>query len=98
MAQPVKIMAILAAKPGKSEALQQLLFGMVASCRAEPGNLRWDIWRDKADPDRFVLDELYVDADAVVAHSASPHFQTYASKIVDLADRTAIPLTPVAVA
>jgi hypothetical protein len=61
MAHPVKITAILTAKPGKTEALTALLAGMVAPCRAEPGNLRWDIWQDQADPNRFVLDELYTD-------------------------------------
>jgi quinol monooxygenase YgiN len=98
MAQPVKIMAILAAKPGKSEALQELLFGMVASCRAEPGNLRWDIWHDKADPDRFVIDELYVDDAAVTAHRETPHYRNYFTHIGDLADRTALVLDPVRIA
>ena len=41
-----------------------LIRGMVGPCRAEPGNLRWDVWQDRDDPNRFVLDELYAD-DAV---------------------------------
>jgi quinol monooxygenase YgiN len=92
-----KITAILVAKPGKADALKELLAGMVKPCRAEPGNLRWDIWQDQADPNRFVLDELYVDSDAVAAHRATPHFQNYVSKIADLADRTAIVSAPVEV-
>ncbi len=63
--------------------------------RAEPGNLRYDLWQDQSDPNRFVLDELYADADAVAAHRATPHFQNYLSQIGDLAERAAFVLNPV---
>jgi len=98
MSNPVKIVAILAARPGQADALQALLAGMVAPSRAEPGNLRWDIWRDQADATRFVLDELYVDNAAVAAHRQTPHFQDYFARINALAERTALVVDPVAVA
>ena len=98
MTTTVKIVAILTARPGQAEALRALLDGMLAPSRAEAGNLRYDLWRDQADPNRFVLDELYVDNDAIAAHRASPHFQDYLSRINDLAERTAAVLDPVAVA
>ena len=71
---------------------------MVAPSRDEPGNLRYDLWQDQSDPDRFVLDELYVDQDAVAAHRAKPYFQNYASVVGGLAERTALALDPAAVA
>ena len=98
MSSPVKIMAILTARPGQSDALRALLDFMIAPSRAEAGNLRYDLWQDQSDPSRFVLDELYADQDAVTAHRATPHFQTYFSKINDLAERTALVLDPAAVA
>jgi len=98
MSNPVKIVAILTARPGKAETLQALLAGMVGPSRAEPGNLRWDIWQDQAHPTRFVLDELYVDNAAVAAHRQTPHFQDYFSRINDLAERTALVADPVEVA
>jgi quinol monooxygenase YgiN len=98
MTTPIKIVAILTAKSGKTEALRGLLDSMLASSRAEPGNLRYDLWADQAEAGRFVLDELYRDAEAVAAHRASPHFQAYLSTIGDLADRTALTLDAVAVA
>lgn len=93
----VKIVAILTARAGKTDELRALLDGMAAPSRAEPGNLRYDIWRDRDDPGRFVLDELYVDGAAVTAHRATPHFKRYVAVIEDLAERTAIVLDPIAV-
>jgi quinol monooxygenase YgiN len=94
---PAKITAILTAKPGKAADLHALLVDMAPHCRAEPGNLRWDIWRDQASGERYVLDELYRDAAAVEAHRKTPHYQHYLARIPDLADRTAFLLETVQV-
>ena len=98
MSNPVKIVAILTAKPGKADALKALIDGMVGPSRAEPGNLRYDVWREKAEPNRLVLDELYASDEAVAAHRAAPHFLDYVSKIGDIADRVALVSDPLAVA
>ena len=75
MPTPVKTIGILTARAGKVEALKALLDGMLAPSRAEPGNLRYELWRDHVDPNRFVLDELYTDNGAVAAHPETPHFK-----------------------
>jgi quinol monooxygenase YgiN len=98
MPNPVKIVAILAARPGKTDELKALVSGMVAPSRAEPGNLRWDVWQDQAQAGRFVLDELYTDNAAVAAHRETPHFKDYLARINDLAERTALVLDPAEVA
>ena len=98
MAHHVKTVAIFVARAGKGGELRTLLDGLVAPSRKEPGNLRYDLWGDRADPDRCVLDELYADDDAVAAHRATPHFQNYLSAVGDLAERTAMTLDPAAVA
>jgi quinol monooxygenase YgiN len=98
MTDTVKIVAILVARPGQADALGALLDTMIGPSRAEAGNLRYDLWCDRADPTRFVLDELYADDAAVAAHRATPHFQTYLSRIADLAERTALVLDPLMVA
>ncbi|MBB3392873.1 quinol monooxygenase YgiN [Rhizobium sp. BK275] len=97
MSTRMKIVGILTARPGKVSELGAFLSAMRVHSRAEPGNLRWDIWRDKANPDRFVLDELYADDAAVAAHRESAHFKDYAAGIGDLAERTPITLDPVEV-
>ena len=98
MATPVKVMGILVARPGKAEELKSLLDSMVVPSRGEPGNLQYNLWRDQADPGRFVLDERYADDAAVAAHRVTPHYKNYLSKINDLADRTALVLSPLQVA
>lgn len=98
MTTQVKIVAILTARPGKTDALKALLFSMADLCRAEPGNLRWDIWQNPAEADRFVLDELYTDHAAVDAHRETPHFQNYFAVINDLAERNSMVLDPLQVA
>jgi len=85
MSTSVRLVAVLVAKSGREDDLEALLRGMAASSRAEPGNLRYDLWRDADQPGRFVLDELYKDADALAVHRASPHFQAYVARVGDLA-------------
>jgi quinol monooxygenase YgiN len=92
-----KITAVLTARPGKTADLHALLTGMLPHCRAEPGNLRWDIWRDQTHGDRFVLDELYRDPAALEAHRKTPHYLDYLARIPELADRSAWVLEPVEV-
>lgn len=95
MPAPVKIVAVLTAHADTADQLRALLDDMLAPSRAEPGNLRYDLWQDQSDPNRFILDELYTDAEAVAAHRATPHFQNYLARIGVLAERSAFVLNPV---
>lgn len=98
MTSRVKTIAMLTARPGKADALRDLLEQLVEPSRAEPGSLRYDLWADPDRPSRFVLDELYVDHAAVEAHHATPHFQNYLARISDLAERSIWTLDEVMVA
>lgn len=94
MSNRVKIVAILTPRPGKADELQALLSHMATASRAEPGNLRWDIWQEQGAGSRFVLDELYTDSAAAAAHRETPHFKDYLKRIGDLAERIALTLDP----
>lgn len=98
MSNCVKVVGILTARPGKADALCTLLEGLIAPSRAEPGNLRYDLWVDQSDPSCFILDELYADSTANSAHRETPHYQAYLSRINDLANRSALVLAPMSVA
>lgn len=93
-----KTVAILRAKPGLEAELEALLRTLAKASREEPGNLHWNIWRDREDAGRFVLDEAYRDDEAVTAHQATPHFQAYRSRVETLADRLAVVCHPLDVA
>lgn len=98
MANPTKIQAVLTARPGKEAELEALLRGLIAPSRSESGNRRYDLWRDPEHAGRFILDELYVDGDAVLSHRATDHFKHYLSIVGDIAERQAYVVTPVDVA
>jgi quinol monooxygenase YgiN len=97
-ATAAKTTAFLKAKPGKAAELESLLRNLASQSRSEPGNLRWDLWQGLDDTSTFVVDELYRDLASVQAHHATPHFQNYASKINDLATRTAVTSRPLDIA
>jgi len=53
----------------------------IAACREnhehsvqEPGNRRFDVLQDPADPTRFVLYEAYASADDAAAHKGTAHY------------------------
>ena len=73
----------------RPERREEFLAGMAANAEAavrdEPGCLRFDVCSVDSDENRFVLYELYTDADAFAAHKASPHFaqwRTVAEQVV----------------
>ena len=74
-------------RPGRRE---EFLAGMAAnaeaSVRDEPGCLRFDVCSVAGDENRFLLYELYADAQAFAAHKATPHFamwRTVAERVVE---------------
>src|SRR3954462_1905810 len=80
------LMVQMEVRPGMRE---QFLVGMAAnaeaSVRDEPGCLRFDICSVDGDENRFVLYELYTDAEAFAAHKAAPHcarWRTVADRVL----------------
>jgi len=95
MTTVVKTIAIFTARPDQSTALEEMLLAMLKQSRQEPGNLRWDLWLDRSEPNRFVVDELYVDAAAVASHRETARYKKYAGVIGDVAERLAVTVDPV---
>ena len=63
----------------------------IEACRAnheasirEPGNRRFDVLQDAADPTRFVLYEAYVSADDAAAHKNTGHYLTWRDTVADM--------------
>jgi (4S)-4-hydroxy-5-phosphonooxypentane-2,3-dione isomerase len=80
------LVAQMEVRPGRRE---EFLAGMAAnaeaSVRDEPGCLRFDLCSVDGDENRFLLYELYADAEAFAAHKTTPHFaqwRTVAEQVV----------------
>lgn len=43
----------------------------------EPGNFRFDILQDDADPGKFILYEVYENQQSVAAHKETPHYHKW---------------------
>lgn len=72
------MLVILRAKPGREDVLRQNLIRLVAPSRKETGNLRYDLYRDAADPARFVFVERWASqADQQQHHNSGPHIQAF---------------------
>jgi (4S)-4-hydroxy-5-phosphonooxypentane-2,3-dione isomerase len=69
------LMVQMEVRPGRrDEFLAGMSANAEASVRDEPGCLRFDVCSVDSDENRFILYELYTDADAFAAHKAAPHF------------------------
>jgi quinol monooxygenase YgiN len=78
---PVKIVALITVKPGHEAEVEGYMQALVAGSRGEPGNLRYDLWREPGGDGRYIIDELYVDHAATDAHRASAHYIAFRTAI-----------------
>lgn len=49
----------------------------------EPGNLRFDVLQDDADPSKFVLYEAYESEEASAEHKKTAHYLTWRETVAD---------------
>jgi quinol monooxygenase YgiN len=73
-------------KPGMTGEVETVLGPMVPSTRAEPGNLRYDLYgsTDAAGTALFWLVEQYASDEAAAAHRETAHYKDYRPKILPL--------------
>ena len=62
-------------KETESERILGLLPELVEKTRNEEGNLSYTIYQSLEDTNVLILNERYVDAEAVETHKASAHYQ-----------------------
>ncbi len=64
--------------------------------RKEPGNVRFDVLHDNKEPNRFILYEVYQDADAAAAHKETEHYKKWRETVAPMmaSPRQGIPTTP----
>jgi (4S)-4-hydroxy-5-phosphonooxypentane-2,3-dione isomerase len=60
-----------------ADAFRTASLANAAASIREPGVVRFDVIQEAADPTRFVLIEVYRDADGATAHKQTPHYQAW---------------------
>src|SRR5262245_40541182 len=70
-------------KPEHAEDFVAAILENARGTRKEPGNLRFDVLREEADPTRFFLYEVYRRADDFVAHQMTPHYLAFRHRVAD---------------
>jgi quinol monooxygenase YgiN len=71
----IHVFATLTAAPGKEETLREILTGLVAPTRQEPGCLHYTLHEALQHPGVFYVYETYKDEVAVAAHMNSLYLQ-----------------------
>ena len=66
--------------------------------RKEPGNVRFDVLRDRKDENKYILYEVFADEDAAAAHKETEHYKVWRETVAPMmaSPRSSIPTTPLA--
>lgn len=71
-------------KPEAVAAFEAATEQNARNSRLEPGCARFDVLRQRDDPARFVLVEVYRDAGAAAAHKTTAHYLAWRDAVTDL--------------
>ena len=77
MAAAYVVLAELRARPAREAELAAFMTRHAEASRAEPGCRVFDVCRDPADAQAFVLYEVYADEAAYQAHRATAHYARF---------------------
>lgn len=70
--------------PGTEDAFAEASLANARQSLTEPGVARFDVVQEVEDPTRFVLVEVYRDADAAAAHKQTAHYAAWRDAVADL--------------
>lgn len=84
VAEPVVLIAEFTAHQGQERIVADLLAGLAANVRQEPGNIAFDCYQRADDPCRFVVYEIYRDQQAFEAHIAADHGAVFNKRLTQL--------------
>jgi quinol monooxygenase YgiN len=71
-------------KPDMLEAFKEVTSENARNSAKEPGVSRFDFIQQVDDPTKFLLIEVYRDAEAVAAHKETAHYLAWRDKAVDM--------------
>lgn len=71
-------------KPECIEQFKEITLENARNSVKEPGIARFDVIQQADDPTRFVLIEVYRDADAPASHKETAHYLAWRDKAIDM--------------
>jgi len=82
-------------KPGCVDAFREASLENARNSIQEPGIARFDVLQDNDDPNRFILNEVYRNAEAPAAHKETAHYAAWRDTVADMMaePRRAVKLT-----
>ena len=82
-------------KPDCIEAFREASLENARNSIEEPGIARFDVLQDNDNPNRFILNEVYRDAEAPAAHKETAHYAAWRDTVADMMaePRQAVKLT-----
>jgi (4S)-4-hydroxy-5-phosphonooxypentane-2,3-dione isomerase len=63
--------------PEHADAFADAIVANAREARKEPGNVRFDVLRNREEPSRFLIYEAYRDEESFRAHQTTPHYLTW---------------------
>ena len=82
--ESLRVVARLVAKPDKVADLRDLLAGLVAPTRAEPGCIAYELLQNQENPTEFTFVEKWTSGSALDDHFATDHVKDALAKAPDL--------------
>jgi len=82
----ITVIAVMKAKKGTEQEMEQALRDVVKDVAGEEGTLAYVLNRAKKDPQKFLMYEKYRDKEALNHHGSTPHFAAMFQKIAPLLD------------
>ncbi len=94
----IETLVFVDVKPEHIEDFKAITVYNHENSRKEPGNIRFDVLQDNNDPTKFVLVEVFADAEAVAAHKTTEHYNRWRETVAPYmaSPRRAMPTTPIA--
>ena len=69
--------------PTKEQAFLEEIRPLVASSRAEEGNISYDLMKDIERENVYTMVEVWKDSDAVESHNTSEHFTSFVGRATE---------------
>jgi quinol monooxygenase YgiN len=83
----VVLTAMVKAKQGQEDAVEEALLALVEPTRKEPGCLCYNLHQSKSDPTQFMFYEQWASKGDLDAHGKTPHMKALGAKLKGKTDK-----------